>query len=148
MLNKLFLGLLIIGMTSCSKYDEGGAIINAQKKLTNTSWIEVYSPISDSTGESLDTIVYTFKKDGNVLVQMYVGDSTNSKNVTWQLNDTKERITIGSEEYVIEKLTNNDFWFSVTFTNVILPGDIQNDGSIATNDKTITLVRKCTAWKK
>ncbi|OQA95651.1 MAG: hypothetical protein BWY22_02098 [Bacteroidetes bacterium ADurb.Bin217] len=148
MSNKLFFGLLIIGMTSCSKYDEGGTILNAQKKLTNTSWIEVYSPISDSTGESLDTIVYTFKKDGNVLVQMYVGDSTNSKNVTWQLNDTKERITIGSEEYVIEKLTNNDFWFSVTFTNVILPGDIQNDGSIATNDKTITLVRKCSAWKK
>jgi len=148
MSNKLFLGLLLIGMTSCSKYDEGGTIINAQKKLTNTSWIDVYSPISDSTGESKDTIVYTFKKDGNVLGQMYVGDSTNSKNVTWQLNDTKERITIGSEEYVIEKLTNNDFWFSVTFTNVILPGDIQNDGSIATNDKTITLVRKCTAWKK
>ena len=147
MLNKLFLGLLIIGMTSCSKYDEGGAIINAQKKLTNTSWIEVYSPISDSTGESIDTIVYTFKKDGNVLVQMYVGDSTSSKNLDWKLNDTKETITIGSEEYVIEKLTNDDFWFSVTFTNVILPGDIQNDGSIANNDKTITLVRKCKAWK-
>lgn len=148
MSNKLFLGLLIIGMTSCSKYDEGGAIINAQKKLTNTSWIEVYSPISDSTGESLDTIVYTFKKDGNVLVQKYVGDSTSSKNLDWKLNDTKETITIGSEEYVIEKLTNDDFWFSVTFTNVILPGDIQNDGSIATNNKTITLVRKCRAWKK
>lgn len=135
-LYKLIIGLLIIVMTNCSKYEEGGITANAKSKLTKTTWIKVSDSLNDTLDEVKYPITYTFKEDGSLLMQLFKEDSTYSNTSIWKLKDENKTITIGYQDYVIDKLTDEDFWYSLTLHNVILPGEFNSTG------RTMIIVRK------
>lgn len=97
----LFSTLLIIA-TSCTKYDDGGISLRAEKKLTDNSWIlDTIITIgnTDSTIEQLTHIIdieYDFNKDGH-FIQIVSNDTSQTViQGTWELTNKNKTLSIST----------------------------------------------------
>lgn len=128
-LSKLILLLLIVGTYSCKKYDDGGLLNNAEKKL-KTSW-KLNSYYLDGIDATNTLIIKNYKeeyKSNGDYVRSYV-DSDNelfSEIGTWSFDSEKENIrimgvsslelsdensTVSTSDYIIVKLKKKELWY-------------------------------------
>ncbi len=128
-ISKLLLLLLIIGSYSCEKYDEGGLVNNAEKKL-KVSWkLDSYylDGIDATSSLFIANYIEEYKSNGDY-IRSYV-DSDNelfSETGTWSFDSEKENIrimgvsslelsdensTVSTSDYIIVKLKKKELWY-------------------------------------
>ena len=127
----LILGLAVIFMTGCKKYDEGGLIGKADKRLTANTWkLEKY--LRNGNDETSSLLISNFTEqfqDGGTLIRSYTdkdGDAF-SETGSWQFDNDKQQInltgvgsieltnqtsTVSTSDYNIIKLKKKELWYS------------------------------------
>lgn len=125
------IGLLIIFTSSCKKYEEGGLISKAEKRLTSTTWkLKKYIRNGNDETSALLITNYTevYNDNGSLKRSFIDADNENeSQSGTWTLIDdnanlkidgvgsiemTSQSGTVSSSEYVILRLVKDEFWYS------------------------------------
>jgi len=121
---------LIVGTTSCKKYDNGGNKKKAEKNITNSWKIDQYlmDGVDQTSALLISNYVETFVSGGEY-TRSYTDDSgdAQSETGTWSLVDDKDRInvtgtgsyeltaetsTVSTSDYDIIKLTADELWYS------------------------------------
>ena len=118
-------------LTSCAKYDDGGLIRKADKRISSTKW-KLSKYIRNETDETADLLVTNFVEeyaDDGSLVRTYTDDTQQSQtqNGTWELDADKAFVIVSgvgsvefttaggtatSSQYTILKLKADEFWYS------------------------------------
>lgn len=127
----LTLGLLILFMTGCEKYDEGGLVSKAEKRLISNTWkLEKY--LRNGTDETSSLLISNYTEtynEGGTLNRSFIDkDGDNQTQIgSWELVDDNSKLkvdgigsieitnqtgTVSSSEYLISKLVKDEFWYS------------------------------------
>ena len=135
-MKKTLNGLLIISlvtlcMTGCKKYEEGGLISKADKRLTANIW-KLKKYLRNGNDETSNLLISNFTEqfqDGGTLIRSYVdkdGDPF-SETGSWQFDNDKQQVnltgvgsieltdetsTVSSSDYDIIKLEKEELWYS------------------------------------
>jgi len=116
----VFILILIIGLQSCSKFDEGPLIsFRTKKQRISRSWKIEYS-LNLKTGikhsGDFDAWLLSINEDGSYSNTIYYGNSETIINGSWTLNDnllslkkTETDETV-NEFYTIIRLTTKELW--------------------------------------
>lgn len=126
----LILGLVASFMTGCKKYDEGGLIGKADKRLTANTWkLEKY--LRNGNDETSSLLISNFTEqfqDGGTLIRNYIdkdGDPF-SETGSWQFDNDKQQVnlkgvssieltdqtsTVSTSDYNILKLKKEELWY-------------------------------------
>ena len=126
----LITGLAIICMTGCKKYDEGGLMGKADKRLTANTWkLEKY--LRNGNDETSSLLISNFTEqfqDGGTLIRNYIdkdGDPF-SETGSWQFDNDKQQVnlkgvssieltdqtsTVSTSDYNILKLKKEELWY-------------------------------------
>lgn len=127
----LILGIAIIFITGCKKYDEGGLISKADKRLTANAWkLDKY--LRNSNDETSKLLISNFTEsfsDNGTLTRSYTdkdGDAF-SKTGEWSFDNDKQQInltgvgsieltdetsTVSTSDYNIIRLKKDELWYS------------------------------------
>ena len=131
-LKRLFiLGLVFTIITGCKKYDEGGLVSKAEKRLTSQAWkLDKY--LRNGNDETTQLLIRNFSEtfsDGGSLVRSYTdadGDPFNETG-SWTFDNDKQQInltgvgsieltdqtsTVSTSDYNIIKLKKDELWYS------------------------------------
>jgi len=135
-IKKTLKGMLIIGIatvfiTGCKKYDEGGLISKAEKRLTANTWkLDKY--LRNGNDETSQLLISDFTEafsEGGTLTRSYtdkVGDAF-SETGEWTFDNNKQQInitgvgsieltdqtsTVSTSDYNIIKLKKDELWYS------------------------------------
>ena len=126
----LILGLVVFFTTGCEKYEEGGLVSKAEKRLTENKWkLDKY--FRNGNGETSQLLISNFIEtfsEGGTLTRSYTdkhGDPFSETGV-WQFDNDKQQInltgvgsveltdqtsTVSSSDYNILKLKNDELWY-------------------------------------
>ena len=126
----LILGLVAVFTAGCNKYDEGGLVKKADKRLTVNSWqLEKY--LRNGNDETTSLLISNFQEqfqEGGALIRNYIGKdgSPFSETGIWQFDNDKQQIkisgvssveltdetsTVSSSDYNILKLKKGELWY-------------------------------------
>jgi len=135
-IKKTLKGMLIIGIatvfiTGCKKYDEGGLISKAEKRLTANTWkLDKY--LRNGNDETSQLLISDFTEafsESGTLTRSYtdkVGDAF-SETGEWTFDNNKQQInitgvgsieltdqtsTVSTSDYNIIKLKKDELWYS------------------------------------
>lgn len=135
-IKKTLKGMLIIGiatvfLTGCKKYDEGGLISKAEKRLTANTWkLDKY--LRNGNDETSQLLISDFTEafsEGGTLTRSYTdkdGDAF-SETGEWTFDNDKQQInltgvgsieltdetsTVSTSDYNIIKLKKDELWYS------------------------------------
>lgn len=125
----VFIGALFF--TGCKKYDEGGLISKAEKRLTANAWkLDKY--LRNGNDETslllIGNLTESFSEDGT-FVRDYTDQDSDAVNETgvWSFDDDKQQInltgvgsielteetsTVSTSDYNIIKLKKDELWYS------------------------------------
>lgn len=127
----LILGLAVTFMTGCQKYDEGGLVSKAEKRLTAQEW-KMDKYMRNGNDETSQLLISNFTEsftESGTLSRSYTdkdGDPF-SETGTWTFDNDKQQInltgvgsieltdetsTVSSSDYNIVKLTKEELWYS------------------------------------
>lgn len=101
----LLFGTLLLIASSCTKYDDGGISLRAEKKITDNSWIlDTIITIgnTDSTIEHITktmNIEYDFNKDGHFIQTVIFDTTTNIIKGTWELTNKNKNLSITTNSF-------------------------------------------------
>jgi hypothetical protein len=105
---------LLVGTTSCKKYEEGPGISFRSKasRVANTWIIDQYVDADGDIDKETDSDTFELTKDGKVTVTY----GSTSQTGTWEFQKDKEEIKFNYEyydaTYTIIKLKNNEMWLA------------------------------------
>lgn len=126
----LIAGLVATFMTGCKKYDEGGFIGKADKRLAAHTW-KLKKYLRNGNDETSGLLISNFTEqfqDGGTLIRNYIdkdGDSS-SETGSWQFDNDKQQInlsgigsieltdqtsTVSTSDYNILKLKKKELWY-------------------------------------
>lgn len=129
---KLFslIAVFSLFIISCKKYDDGGTLYNASKKIENTWVIDKYMKSGADATSSIQIKSYSeeYKEDGT-LIRSYIDldDELQTEIGKWELSDDKLEVKISglgsiklNEDFTsitnsslkIDKLKKDEFWYS------------------------------------
>lgn len=127
----LGVALLIFGVVSCKKYEDGGLISKAEKNLTASKWV-LSSYYRNGNDETSQLVISSFREkydEGGKLTREFIDsdDEFVSEEGGWEFEDDKEVIklsdigsfelsdetsTVSSSKLLIVKLEKDSFWYS------------------------------------
>lgn len=131
LIRMLILGIATIFVTGCKKYDEGGLISKADKRLTSNTWkLDEY--LRNGNVETSQLLISNFTEsfsDNNTLTRNYIDKdgSAFSETGTWTFDSDKQQInitgvssieltdqtsTVSTSDYNIIKLKKDELWYS------------------------------------
>lgn len=124
--------ILIISFASCSKYDEGGLVKNAEKKLKKSWKLDTYLLDGNDATNTLviQNYIEEYKENGDY-VRSYIDKDgvAFSETGTWSFDSEKENIrimgvsslelsdansTVSTSDYKILKSKKKELWYSYT----------------------------------
>ena len=135
-MKKLIKGLILISTVTlltigCKKYDEGGSINKAEKRLTENKWKldKYYRDGNDETSELLISNFTETFSDGGDLTRSYIDEDGDlfSETGSWEFDDDKQQIsitgvgsieltdqtsTVSTSDYNITKLKKDELWYT------------------------------------
>lgn len=126
----LLIGMVIMLATACEKYDEGGLVSKADKRLTENGW-RLESYFRNGNDETSSLLISGFEEtfiDGGELTRSYVNKDGDpfSENGSWAFDNEKQQInitgvgsidltdestTVSTSDYNIVKLTKDELWY-------------------------------------
>ena len=126
----MVLGMIILSTTACEKYDEGGLVSKASKRLTENGW-RLESYYRNGNDETTQLIISTFEEnfiDGGSLTRSYIDKDGKpfTENGSWTFDNDKQQInitgvgsidltdettTVSTSDYNIIKLTKDELWY-------------------------------------
>ena len=125
----VFFTLILVGLSSCKRFDEGGFVNSADKNLTRQTWVlDMY--LRNGNDETSQLLISgfeeTFNEDGTLL-RSYVFDGNQMDQTgSWTLkSDTKQikidgvsslqltaqSSTVSSSDIEVLKLKKKEFWY-------------------------------------
>ncbi|MDA0686949.1 MAG: hypothetical protein O3C22_09010 [Bacteroidetes bacterium] len=127
----LIIAIATVSITGCEKYDEGGLISKAEKRLTANTWkLDKY--LRNGNDETSQLLISNFTEDfseSKTLTRSYTdkdGDAF-SETGTWTFANDKQQIkltgvssieltdetsTVSTSDYNIVKLIKDELWYS------------------------------------
>ena len=127
----LIIGIATVFLTGCKKYDEGGLISKAEKRLTANTWkLDKY--LRNGNDETSQLLISDFTEafsEGGTLTRSYTdkdGDAF-SETGEWTFDNDKQQInltgvgsieltdetsTVSTSDYNIIKLKKDELWYS------------------------------------
>jgi len=124
--------IMMISFVACNKYDEGGLVKNAEKKLKKSWKLETYFlDANDATSTVLiQNYIEEYKENGDY-VRSYIDKdgAAFSETGTWSFDADKESIringvsslelsdansTVSTSDYQIVKLKKKELWYNYT----------------------------------
>ncbi|MDH5474937.1 MAG: hypothetical protein OEX22_04540 [Cyclobacteriaceae bacterium] len=131
-MKKLFYLLLVIVLSSCSKFTDGGLISKADKRIVN-SW-KMQSYLLDGVDQTSTLLISgleeVYKEDGSYMRSYIDKDGLAFEEIgDWELPDKSESInitsvsslelsdqhsTVSSNQYNVKKMTKDEFWYEFT----------------------------------
>ena len=135
-MNKTLSGLLVIFMatfviTGCKKYENGGLIGKADKRISANTWsLEKY--MRNGNDETTSLLISNFTEqfqDGGVLIRSYIDKdgSPFSETGSWEFDTNKNQVkltgvgsieltnqnsTVSTSDYNVLKLKKKEYWYS------------------------------------
>jgi hypothetical protein len=126
----IVLGMIIIMTTACEKYDEGGLVSKASKRLTENGW-RLESYYRNGNDETTQLMISAFEEnfiDGGDLTRSYIDKDGKpfTENGSWTFDNDKQQInitgvgsidltdettTVSTSDYNIIKLTKDELWY-------------------------------------
>ncbi len=124
-------GLMTATFTSCKKYENGGLVGKAEKRLTANTWkLDKYLRNGNDATSTLVISNFTEQfQEGGVLIRNYIdkdGDPF-SETGSWQFDNDKEQVnltgvgslelsdqnsTVSTSDYNIIKLKKKELWYT------------------------------------
>jgi hypothetical protein len=122
--------IMIVSLGSCSKYNEGGLVKNADKRLKQSWRLDTYFlDGNDATGTLIIQNYQEEYKENEDYVRSYIDKDGNqfSETGTWAFDSDKENIrimsvsslelsdansTVSTSDYQIVKLKKKELWYS------------------------------------
>ncbi len=113
----LLISLMIGGLTSCQKYEEGPSFSLQSKLARLTQEWQVLSIGEIVAGPNDNLIIFEFARDRDFTFTSTSNDgSSDISNGTWRWLNDKEEVRLTFENHfsdlLILKLTNDEFWFT------------------------------------
>ena len=126
----IIFGFIFILITACEKFDEGGLVSKASKRLTENGW-RLKSYFRNGNNETTKLLFSAFEEnfiDGVSLGRSYIdkGGKPFTENGSWTFDNDKHQInitgvgsidlteetsTVSASDYNIIKLTKDELWY-------------------------------------
>lgn len=126
----IIFGFIFLFSTACEKYDEGGLVSKASKRLTENGW-RLESYFRNGNNETAQLMISAFEEnfvDGGALTRSYIDKDGKpfTENGSWTFDNDKQQInitgvgsidltdettTVSASDYNIIKLTKDELWY-------------------------------------